>query len=163
MEALNTYEVKQMIKITDPTTTKVIDVDGTKVTIKPLRPEQRRKAYLAWGDLKATPTDDTEEGAEKMSKFTVKNVNRDELAALIEPGVVSIEGYEGKSMLDNLIWMDGEHFWQIVFAILPYTGMDEEEVKNSPSSSEQDTQASPTSVEKLVEAEEEPASTTKTE
>ncbi len=153
-----------MIKIIDPTMTKVIDVSGTSVTIRPLTPNQRRKAYLAWGELSRVDltSEVTEEREVDAVQYTVKNVDRDELAVLIAPGVIKIEGHEDKEIIDLLTWMEDDDFWAITFQVLPHTGMDEEEVKNSPSLPEQDSQASPASVTKPAKTEAESVSTTET-
>lgn len=154
------------ITVADPTRKKTITVSGSKVVIRPLTPNQRRKMTNVWRDLRITSEevegdlDPTGKTVQKVKTFTLRDVDRDELAQLIEPGVVSIEGYENKPILDTLVWMADTDFWSIVFELMPHTGMSEEEVKNSLSSSEQDTPELQGDAGTPVSADKEPVSTT---
>lgn len=150
------------MKFIDTSLTKVVDIDGTNVTIKPLTPNQRRKAMLTWwGVLSSSKKDDD-------TFITITNVDRDELAKLILPAVVKIDRtnlparLKKLPILDLLIVAEDEDFWKLALLIIPNTGMDEEEVKNSDSSSEQGSPESKGDAGKPVEMVDELASTTPT-
>ena len=95
--------------------------------------------------------------AAEVGAKVILEVDRDELAVAIAPAVVEIDRTELLKCADytpeTIKWlkespvlgilevMEAKDFWHIVNEILPNTGMSEEEVKNSDSSSDISTQA----------------------
>ena len=146
------------IEYTDPTATKTIDITGSKVVIKPLIPNKRTKALVVAGHFENATSDETDfKTIRKNSMIVAANADRDKLAELIFPAIVSIDGE--KITLKQLIWMGDEAFWKIASAIIPYDGLNEEQVKNSDSSSASDVLESTGDAGKLTKMEDTPVKT----
>lgn len=148
------------MKIIDPEAKKTIEVNGAKIVIRPLRPGDQLKLFLMGRSINKSG---------KMKSVKIADLSRDDVTTLILPGIVSInidlpEGHslKGADVSELLPWMDTTDFWNIVNEVMFHTGMNEEEVKNSPSSSEQDTPESKDVAGAPVVKDEELVSTTPT-
>jgi len=106
------------IRILDPKATKEIDVSGSKVVIRGLTVGQKSKLAFTINEkgLLNTPIED--------------------FVDAIAVGVVSIEGCEG-DIRDILLSIESlEDFWKITGAVLSFSSLNENEEKNSFSSSD---------------------------
>ena len=106
------------IRVVDPKVTKEVDVSGSKVVIKSLNVSQKQKIAFAINDsgLINTPID----------KF----------AYLIAEGIVSIDS-QTDGITETLLNLESlEDFWKIVGSVLSFSTLNEDEEKNSSSSSD---------------------------
>ena len=130
------------IRVVDPKVTKEIDVSGSKVIIKSLNVSQKQKIAFA------------------INEKGLLNVPIEDFIDPVADGVVSIEGQQGNAR-DVLLNLESlEDFWQIVGAVLNFSSLNEEEEKNSPSSSDVEKTSSARDAETIVKPGEKPVSTT---
>ncbi|KKM86169.1 hypothetical protein LCGC14_1281720 [marine sediment metagenome] len=143
----------------DPEGRKVVDLGLFKVTIKTLTPNQKRDVARTMN-----PYNDEDYGV-------ILGTDYAKLPSVLEFGIDSIDrdtfpdghSLKDKPVIDCLKWLKNAAMLHLGNELIDYCGLDEEEIKNSPCLSDQDSKASPSSVKMPVEQEVEPVSTTKKE
>ena len=156
-----------MIFVTDPEKSKVVSVNDTAVTIKPLSPKLLIDLQRAQVSISLSIN---ENGISEPTTSVNMKVDRDVIAKLVEPSIIDIDrsylpddhSLKNANMLTYLRNIKEDDFWEIVAALSTYSsGLTKEEEVNLSSLSEQKKQASPASAQMPVKQAKGRVSTTK--
>lgn len=147
-------ETEKFTALIDPAATKVITVGGLKMTIKPLTPELQCNALHLYVINKKSDEPTDIPALKEVIALAITEIDR--------TSIPDNHSLKNASDLDCIKWLTAVHTMYVFNMVVNWMGLTEEEVKNSPCLSEQDSQESPASVTTKATAKEdkEPVSTT---
>jgi hypothetical protein len=101
------------LQIVTPDTVETVEIDGTKVTFRPMNLIEKQKIVTELGGLDFKTMDPTH------------------AIELIAPMVLKIDGHDGPIVETLKGIREPDHFWQIFNAVMDFNTVNEEEAKNS--------------------------------